>query len=191
MSAPYWWKSPEEQLQRARELWPNVTLPEPPEFTPQTETEVLLLHVPQRFAKLWEIIMDTVSPYSGADSGAWPKHNKTWRPIKKEHRGKDPLWVGFDPNPPLNDRSKLLTREVEYAGSELLSAIIQFPDLYWIWAAENRFPCFSGYKIRIDEHWLPSLSQLSWNHSNGLVEITTWIQYGDDEYTFIPTIRKC
>ena len=54
-SMPSWYVSPEQQLARARQLWPNAVLPEPPkEFTPRTKSEVLLLHVPDSFDSLWD-----------------------------------------------------------------------------------------------------------------------------------------
>ena len=55
---PTWWRTPEQQLARARQLWPNAVLPEPPkEFTPRTKSEVLLLHVPDSFDSLWDKVV--------------------------------------------------------------------------------------------------------------------------------------
>ena len=51
---PSWWRTPDQQLEQARQLWPGRELPEPPkEFTPRTKSEVLLLHVPDTFDSLW------------------------------------------------------------------------------------------------------------------------------------------
>ena len=56
-TVPTWWRTPEQQLARARQLWPNAVLPEPPkEFTPRTKSEVLLLHVPDTFDNLWNLV---------------------------------------------------------------------------------------------------------------------------------------
>ena len=55
---PAWWRIAEHQLKRAHRLWPKTALPKPPkEFTPQTESEVLLLHVPDTFDSLWDKVV--------------------------------------------------------------------------------------------------------------------------------------
>ena len=55
---PTWWSTTEQQLERARQLWPNAVLPEPPKgFTPRTKSEVLLLHVPDSFDSLWDKVV--------------------------------------------------------------------------------------------------------------------------------------
>ena len=51
---PSWWRTAEQQLDRAHKLWPSKALPVPPStFDAQTDTEVLLLHVPDTFTSLW------------------------------------------------------------------------------------------------------------------------------------------
>ena len=94
---PTWWRTPEQQLERARRLWPNAVLPEPPkEFTPRTKSEVLLLHVPDSFDSLWDKV---VAP-TGYTKYRWEgvksdKRNLRLAPGKVEFT--QPVWLAFDP----------------------------------------------------------------------------------------------
>ena len=96
-SMPSWYVSPEQQLDRARQLWPNAVLPEPPkEFTPRTKSEMLLLHVPDSFDSLWDKVVAPVGytkyRWDGVKSD---RANLRLAPGKAEFT--QPVWLAFDP----------------------------------------------------------------------------------------------
>lgn len=147
---PRWWRSTDQQLARARELWPGMELPDPPRvFEARTSTEVLLLHVPDIFSGFWWKI---------ALPQGYTKHfMENVTEADERLRGQSriylhPVWLAFDPE---NGRGEpprdvyLRSRRDRLAASEVLSAVIQFPDWCLSWPEGDAAPCLSG-------NWLPN-----------------------------------
>lgn len=159
---PAWWRTPEQQLERARQLWPNAVLPEPPkEFTPRTKSEVLLLHVPDSFYSLWDKV---VAP-EGYTKYRWEgvkadKRNLRLEPNKREYT--EPLWLAFDPERGKGERPGSFWAQGDCAASEVFSALIQFPEWPLAWfTGGTSAPNLPGYQLKYGRNWshVPYLSQ--------------------------------
>lgn len=119
-----WTRSPEQQLERAKDLWPGIKLPAPPmDFEPVTPSEVLLLHVPGEFDALW-------------DRANAPDGYEKFRVVDvadvrlRPSAGADytgPVWLGFDSEDYPIPCSYYDHYEFYHAGGEVLSALMQFP----------------------------------------------------------------
>lgn len=151
---PSWWRSSAEQLRVAARRWPNVKLPVPPAvFEPRTSSEVLLLHVPERFSRLWARVpapenCDKVREYSMLYSSA--RYLKALRPEFEV-----PVWVAFDPEHATGVSPKDLSGRSDLACSEVLSALIQFPNWVEEWDCGYPEPLMSGYRHRssVNDPW--------------------------------------
>lgn len=142
---PTWWRTPEQQLERARQLWPDVVLPEPPKkFIPRTESEVLLLHVPDSFGFLWE---NVEVPVGGSDKYGMgdATQDPQLAPNKREYT--KPIWLAFDPEHGKGERPDLFWERADIAASEILSALIQFPEWPRAWRGSASAPNLSGYRL--------------------------------------------
>ena len=147
---PTWWRTPEQQLKRARQLWPNAVLPEPPkEFTPRTKSEVPLLHVPDTFDSLWDKVVapEGYTKYSGEDIEA-DKRNLCLAPGKVEFTA--PVWLAFDPERGKGERPDSFWGQADTAASEVFSALIQFPEWSLEWLNGASAPNLSGYQLKYD-----------------------------------------
>lgn len=149
---PTWWRTPEQQLARARQLWPNAVLPEPPEgFTPRTKSEVMLLHVPDSFESLWDKV---VAPTEGGVSYTKcqregfeaDKRNLSLAPNKVEFT--EPVWLAFDPERGKGERPDSFWGQADCAASEVFSALIQFPEWSLAWFNGASAPNLSGYQFK-------------------------------------------
>ena len=150
---PTWWRTPEQQLECAHQLWPNTVLPEPPKkFIPQTESEVLLLHVPDTFDNLWNLVNApegyTKCRWEGVKSD---KRNLRLAPNKREYT--EPVWLAFDPEHGKGERPDSFWGRADIAASEVLSALIQFPDWPLTWFNGASAPILSGYRLKYDGNW--------------------------------------
>ena len=156
---PTWWRTPEQQLERARRLWPNAVLPEPPkEFTPRTKSEVLLLHVPDSFDSLW----DKVDAPTGYTKYRWEgvkadKRNLRLAQDEHGHTNKvefvAPVWLAFDPEHGKGERPDSFWGQADIAASEVFSALIQFPEWSLAWFSGASAPNLSGYQLKYDGSW--------------------------------------
>ena len=150
---PSWWRTPEQQLERARQLWPNAVLPEQPkEFTPRTKSEVLLLHVPDTFDSLWDKVVapDGYTKYrwEGVKSD---KRNLRLAPNKVEYA--EPVWLAFDPECGKGERPDSFWGQPDIAASEVFSALIQFPEWLLVWFNGASAPNLSGYQRKYYDNW--------------------------------------
>ena len=152
-SLPSWYVSPEQQLARARQLWPNAVLPEPPEgFTPRTKSEVLLLHVPDTFDSLWDKVVapEGYTKYRREVIKA-DKRNLRLAPNKLEFAA--PVWLAFDPERGKGERPDSFWGQADTAASEVFSALIQFPDWPLAWFNRASAPNLTGYRLKYDGNW--------------------------------------
>jgi len=152
-TVPSWYVSPEQQLARARQLWPNAVLPEPPkEFTPRTKSEVLLLHVSDTFDNLW----NKVNAPEGYTKYRWEgvksdRANLRLAPNKREYT--EPVWLAFDPEHGKGERPDSFWGQADTAASEVFSALIQFPEWSLAWFNGASAPNLTGYQLKYDGNW--------------------------------------
>ena len=143
---PEWYISPEQQLERARQLWPDAVLPEPPEgFTPRTRFEVLLLHVPESLDSLWDKVVPPEGYTKEKQEGKW-KLRLTLR--KREYA--EPVWVAFDPERGKGQSADSFLSREDVATTEVISAIIQFPGWPLAWSNGASAPLLTGYQV---DYW--------------------------------------
>ncbi len=185
-----WYVSPEQQLARARRLWPNAVLPEPPkEFTPRTKSEVLLLHVPDSFDSLWDKV-DAPTGYTKYrwDSVKSDKRNLRLAPNKVEYT--EPVWLAFDPERGKGERPDSFWGQADLAASEVFSALIQFPEWSLAWFNGASAPNLSGYQLKYDGSWSrePYLSRRDDDRRLGLVGY--WAG-GRGGHWSSPSVREC
>ena len=191
---PTWWRTPEQQLARARQLWPNAVLPEPPkEFTPWTKSEVLLLHVPDTFDSLWDKV---VAP-TGYTKHRWESvkadgRNLRLSPNKREYM--EPVWLAFDPEHGKGvNIPNSFWGQTNIAAGEVFSALIQFPEWPLAWFSGASAPTLSGYQLAYDDDgswWsrIPCLNRLDGTHLLRLVGYGAGLRF--DDYSS-PSVREC
>ncbi|KKW03171.1 MAG: hypothetical protein UY35_C0008G0055 [Candidatus Saccharibacteria bacterium GW2011_GWC2_48_9] len=186
---PSWWRTPEQQLERARQLWPNAVLPkQPKEFAPRTKSEVLLLHVPDSFDSLW----DKIDAPMGYTKYRWAgvksdEQNLRLAPNKREFA--EPVWLAFDPEYGKGERSEDFWGQDSVAASELLSALIQFPEWSLTWFNGDSAPNLSGYQLKYDGSWshVPCLRR--WGGDRQLGLDARWAVRRGDEWSS-PSVRR-
>ena len=187
---PTWWRTPEQQLARARQLWPNAVLPEPPkEFIPQTKSEVLLLHVSDSFDSLW----NKVDAPTGYTKYRWEgiktdKRNLRLSPNKREYT--EPVWLAFDPERGKGERPDSFWGQADLAASEVFSALIQFPEWPLAWFNGASAPNLTGYQLKYDGNWsvVPYLNR--WVDGRRLGLSDYWADCRDDDWSS-PSVRDC
>lgn len=191
---PSWYISPEQQLARARQLWPNAVLPEPPEgFTPRTKSEVLLLHVPDSFDSFWDKV---VAPQK--DGVSYTKYR--WESVKSDKRNlrlapnkvefAQPVWLAFDPEHGKGERPDSFWGQADLAASEVFSALIQFPEWSLAWFAGSSAPNLTGYQLKYDGCWsfVPYLSR--WDDGRQLELDARWADDSGGGWSS-PSVREC
>ena len=187
---PTWWRTPEQQLERARQLWPNAVLPEPPkEFTPRTKSEVLLLHVPDSFDSLWD---KAIAP-TGYTKYRWEgvkadKRNLRLSPNKREYA--EPVWLAFDPEHGKGERPDSFWGQADVAASEVFSALIQFPEWPLAWFNGASAPNLSGYQLKYDGNWARVPCVNRWDVDRQLELHGRWAAHADSFWSS-PSVREC
>lgn len=189
---PFWYRTPKEQLERARQLWPDLRFPEPPtDFIPKTEDEVLLLHVPRSFAELWYRIGEGSDQY--ATGGLWVDAH--WMESLELAPGiqsyRRPVWLAFDPDHGRHKRLGDFYDQDNMAASEVLSAIIQFPEWPMMWVSHLVGPCMAGYRWKDDERESMTLAMyLSTNTDPKKLEPYRISKYSDCRVLTFPSVRR-
>ncbi|HYG84065.1 MAG TPA: hypothetical protein VD907_04250 [Verrucomicrobiae bacterium] len=186
-NTPSWYISPKRQLEKAAQLWPAAALPAPPEqFVPLTTSEVLLLHVPDTFENLWCNI--TPPPgYTKRNGGAGRKRKLNPAPNIRRHE--EPVWLAFDPEHGKGKPPQELWGNPRLASTEVLSALIQFPDWCLAWGNSASPPSLSGCRCR-----RLSVPFLGRNDMYGeLVIEYDYVQIGREKLNnhASPSVRKC
>ena len=188
---PTWWRTPEQQLVRARQLWPNAVLPEPPkEFMPRTKSEVLLLHVPDTFDSLWDKV---VAP-EGYTKYRWEGVKADKQNLRLATKGGEsyvvPVWLVFDPEHGKGERPDSFWGQADIAASEVFSALIQFPEWPLAWFNGASAPNLSGYQLKYDGNWshVPYLNR--WDDGRQLKLRGRWADHRDDRWSS-PSVREC
>lgn len=187
---PTWWRTPEQQLERARQLWPNAVLPEPPkEFMPRTKSEVLLLHVPDGFDSLW----DKVIAPTGYTKYRWnnikaDKRNLRLAPNKVEFT--EPVWLAFDPERGKGEHPDSFWGQADTAASEVFSALIQFPEWSLAWFHGASAPNLTGYRLKRHGGWSHVPYVRRWVGDQQLVLSDFWAGSRDDDWSS-PSVREC
>jgi hypothetical protein len=191
MSTPTWYTPPEQQLQRAYRLWRRTALPEPPRsFRPRTSTEVLLLHVPYSFDNLWKKV---VAPrgYRKSWSHGFKTDSAHLRRAPRVPYRANPVWLGFDPEHGKGRLFDSLWGRPNLAASEVLSALIQFPDWPLAWFDGVSAPNLAGYQLKFNGAWLrvPCLARL--DDDRLLLLSAVWAGYTYAADWSNPSVREC
>ena len=187
---PTWWRTPEQQLARARQLWPNAVLPEPPkEFTPRTKSEVLLLHVPDSFGSLWDKVVapDGYTKYRWEGVKA-DKRSLRLSPNKREYT--QPVWLAFDPEHGKGERPDSFWGQADTAASEVFSALIQFPEWSLAWFNGASAPNLTGYQLKYDTDWSSVPYLFRWGDDRRLGLGGFWAGDRDGNWSS-PSVREC
>ena len=187
---PTWWRTAEQQLERARQLWPNAVLPEPPkEFTPRTKSEVLLLHVPDTFDSLWDKVVApsgyTKYRFEGVKAD---KRNLRLAPNKVEFDR--PVWLAFDPEHGKGERPDSFWGQADIAAREVFSALIQFPEWSLAWFNGASAPNLTGYQLKYDGSWSNVPYLYRWDVDRQLKLRDVWADCRDDVWSS-PSVREC
>ena len=196
---PTWWRNPEQQLERARQLWPNAVLPEAPkEFTPRTKSEVLLLHVPDTFDSLWDKVgaptKDGVSNIKYRTDKClvevfkFDKGNLRLAPGKVEFAA--PVWLAFDPEHGYGEPPSSLWGQADLAASEVFSALIQFPEWSLAWFNGASAPNLSGYQLKYDGNWSYVPCLVRWGGVRRLGLRVRWAGARSAHWSS-PSVREC
>lgn len=186
---PTWWRTPEQQLTRARQLWPHTVLPEPPKgFAPRTKSEVLLLHVPSSFDDLWnEVVAPTGYTKCMSTDIATSKRYLRFSPKKREYTG--PAWIAFDPEHGRGKCPNSSWGEVNIAASEVFSALIQFPEWPLAWFNDASAPNLSGYRLKDDG--VPYVPYLTLQRADSKFKLDMrWAGLWDNAWSS-PSVREC
>jgi len=187
---PTWYVSPERQLERARQIWRGRALPEPPNaFTPATATEVLLLHVPDTFSNLWNKIVVPEGHFKAYEEGL-KTDRQNLRPAPNKRVYAEPVWLAFDPEHGKGKRPDMLWNQDNLAASEVLSALIQFPDWLHAWFRSASAPNLSGYQLKYGGTWsrVPVLHR--WDDEERL-ELLADSADRRHSYWASPSVREC
>ena len=187
---PSWWRSPAQQIVRAFDLWGSIAIPDPPkEFVPQTETEVLLLHVPDTFDNLWAKA-PAPQGYTKWRSDYVKANKKTLRLAPNKVEYTEPVWLAFDPEHGKGKRPDSFWGQSNLAASEVFSALIQFPEWPLAWFNGASAPTLSGYQLKYDTDWsdVPCLDR--WDDDRQL-ELRDRLAYLGDGSWASPSVREC
>ena len=187
---PTWWRTPEQQLERARQLWPNAVLPEPPaEFTPRTKSEVLLLHVPDTFDNLWNLV-DAPTGYTKYRWESVKAHKRNPRLAPNKVEFDRPVWLAFDAEHGKGERPDSFWGQDNLAASEVLSALIQFPEWPLAWFNGASAPILTGYQLKYDGNWsnVPYLHR--WDDDRQLELLEHWADDRNGRWSS-PSVREC
>lgn len=115
-----WHTEPKQQIQAATEIWgDSLVIPDIPAFTPETASEVLLLHVPDEWSTLWALAQGATLE-TGAHLTA--------------------AWVAFDPERGTGERPNVFASAEDAADAEIFSALIQFPEWPQSWRRQGSAP---------------------------------------------------
>lgn len=152
---PEWWRTPQQQIATARNLWPGIRIPRPPkEFTRATVSEVLLLVVPELPSWLWSRV------YMSRDTAKiiW-QHMRFDSDHLRHTTGKirytKPTWVAFDLYAHHGVSTELLVNRPDMAAEEAFSALIQFPQMAYSAKLErgNFAMNLAGYQLKFDRNF--------------------------------------
>lgn len=190
---PAWWRTPEQQMERARQLWPGIPLPEPPtNFVPKSPTGVLLLHVPQPFDELWSLVVapEGYTTWRWDDLKSGKKHLRL-APNALQYDG--PTWIEFDPEhgKGIAPNKFWEQNDVYLAASEVLSAVIQFRDWPLTWFKNGASaPNLAGYQFFYSGNWSGVPCVLRWDDGRRL---KLYARFADDASNgwSSPSVRKC
>ena len=191
---PTWWRNPEQQLERARQLWPNAVLPEPhAEFTPRTKSEVLLLHVPDTFDSLWDKVVAPTKDGVSYTKCRWhsiksDERNLRLSPNKREFAV--PVWLAFDPEHGRGERPDSIWGQSNVAAGEVFSALIQFPEWPLAWYNGASAPNLSGYQLKLHTDWSVVPCLYLWDDDRQLM-LHGFLADRINDLRSSPSVREC
>lgn len=144
---PRWWVNGFNQHRRATQLWPGLELPPvPSNFERWTASEVLLLHVPDTFESLCEKVVVS-DPDIKENWEGFRSIGERLRVTPNKIVYTEPVWLAFDPEHGRGESAESLRGLTTLAASEVLSAMIQFPDWWHDWYVTGPTPQMAGYEF--------------------------------------------
>lgn len=190
---PAWWRTPQHQLERARQFWPGRELPVPPkDFTPQTKSEVLLLHVPDSFESLWDKVDDPMG-YTKVRSSDVKSGKRKLRLAPNVPNRTEPAWLAIDLEHGKGERPDKFWGQSNLAASEVFSAAIQFPEWVSAWFYSAPAPSLSGYQLREDWGFSEWTDVPYLDRTDDVRELQLCRHYGASRNPFwaSPSVREC
>jgi hypothetical protein len=185
-----WWRTTEHQLERARQLWPNAVLPEPPKnFKPRRKSEVMLLHVPDSTESLWTKVVPPQG-YTKCHSEGIKFDEQSLRLAPGKHEYTEPTWLAFDYEHGKGKSPDSFWGQADIAASEVLSALIQFPEWPLAWLNGASPPNISGYQLKDGGTWSNALWLGRWKDDH-LLQMDECPADGRDAYWASPSVREC
>lgn len=166
---PDWWEGYEAQMEEARQRYPGVEIPEPPQiFVPWTMTEIPLLHVQCSFEEMLAAVPVPDDWAPSAIAAEVVIGNMRGLASGMGYSKKRAVWLGFDyASYPGVAPQAIPLRPRKLAGREIFSALTQFPGWLPTWQKTNPSSDFllSGWRYRdkFGESMVPALSVIS-NH---------------------------
>jgi len=185
---PTWWRTPEQQIMRARQLWPDAILPELAErFTPRSAFEIPVLHVSDTFDALWDM---AVAP-PGYTKCRWASLKPNMLDIRLVPNAlvyRAPTWVAINPEHGKRIAPNILWGRPNLASSEVLSLLIQCPDWPLAWGNGASAPNLRGYQVNCNE-WL-DIPFLDLNQEDRKLELgcVDWASNSGDRWAS-PSVR--
>lgn len=159
-----WWQTPEQQVERAHQLWPGREVPDfPRSYYLNTETELPLLIMPETFGRLWEMVVAPEgTPKCRYDDIEADGGNLRLVPGRVEYA--EPIWLAYDPEHGRMAFPYKLWEQPDLvpilAASEVLSAMVMFPGYGAACVRmEASMPMLAGYQLtgRLKRLHVPSL----------------------------------
>lgn len=136
------WPLPSEQIERALNLWPGITVPEPPQ---PPKGLGLVLHVPDSAEALW----DKVTPPEGYTKSLWPSAlwaDKRAYPSPPEDRFTQPVWLALN----LRGSARSVHKDIATNANKALSALIQNPNWALEWSENGPYSVnMLGYGLSV------------------------------------------
>ena len=175
---PDWWRTYEQQIACVRKFLPGISLPRlPRKFTPQTEHEVPMLHVPGLYNKVW----GETNPLMNFDKYDWENNRNSFKtPVRlapNKVKFTEPVWLGFGPERGRGGRPDSFWNRDDIAADEVFSALIQFPEWPLTWGLCGSGPNLTGYQVEYRNmgEWSGVLGLEWWgDHQGGL-----FLEWGD------------
>ena len=212
VTTPSWYSSVDAQIEKVsaflelhggQEGFMPSDIPDVPNFTPRTKTEVLLLTVmlPDKgrvkgVRRTFDAWWDFIVPPAGMTKWRWEElksDSKHLRLARDEHKP-GIRWVAFDPNAhqgksPKQALEHVITHGTTLANAEVLMAAALFPEWVSSWnGGDSPYPNMYGYRFYWDSDWshVPYLRR----RGSRLELFARWA--GDaDGLCSSPVVREC
>lgn len=193
---PAWYEMPANQMKRANRLWATVALaktPAGPYWGEDVDGKwVMLLHVPRSFDELWSVV-EAPADYSKYRQEGLKSDVSHLRLTSNVPDREHPVWLRFYYAAHQGIRPDYLVGRADLAASEVLSALIQFPDWAAAWnLTDTPSPWLPGFRARfgVESDWsrIPYVNRSSSRHQ---LTLCTQLGYTSDLEMCSPIVKEC